>query len=111
MSKFTIYESDQFLRDVEEAAIWILVTNLEQSESLAEKKVNEFNFELKALKNRLTQFPESGEEDTIKGIRKFPIYGGRYSVKWIMSDNEKRVTLITLADSKYPKKLRNFGMD
>ena len=40
--KFNVEESDQFLSDVEEAAVWILLSNLEQSEAFAESKVDEF---------------------------------------------------------------------
>ncbi len=38
MSQFIIQDSDQFLTDVEEAAVWILVSNLEQSEDQAIRK-------------------------------------------------------------------------
>jgi hypothetical protein len=40
MINYRINESEQFLKDVEEIAVWILETNIEQSESLAEKKVD-----------------------------------------------------------------------
>ena len=109
--KYVIEESDQFLKDVEESAVWILLSNVEQSESFAENKVDEFNAELSSLKDRLQNFPESGESDDIQGIRRFPIYGGRYSAKWIVNHVRKTVTLISISDSKYPKSLRGFQFD
>ena len=109
--KYTVEESDQFLKDVEESAVWILLSNIDQSESLAEKKVDEFSEELNALKERLQKFPESGESDDIQGLRRFPIYGGRYSAQWIVNNVAKVETLISLSDSKYPKKLRHFQFD
>ena len=99
------------MEDVEESAVWILLSNIEQSESLAENKVNEFNSELNSLKDQLQNFPESGEADVIQGIRRFPIYGGRYSAKWIVNHVRKVVVLISLSDSKYPKNLRHFQFD
>lgn len=70
--KFNIEESDQFLVEVEEAAVWILLTNIEQSQAFAESKLNEFEREINSLKIRLQSFPESGEGNEIKGLRKFP---------------------------------------
>ncbi len=105
---FAIEESDQFLRDVEEAAVWILLSNIEHSESLAEAKVQEFSDGLNALKARLKKYPESGEADQIQGLRKFPIYDGRYSANWIVDPVRKSVTLVALSDSKYPRSLRQF---
>ncbi len=84
--KYALIETNQFLVDFESIAVWILVSNIEQSNVLAEKKLNEFIVELDMLKHRLQSFPESGEEDAIQGIRKFPFYGGRYSVKWIVNN-------------------------
>jgi hypothetical protein len=40
MINYSINESEQFLKDVEEIAVWILLSNIEQSESLAEQKVD-----------------------------------------------------------------------
>lgn len=109
--KYSISEADQFLADVEEAAVWILLSNVEQSEALAEKKVDDFHADLMSLKNRLRDFPESGESDTIEGIRRSPIYEGRYSAKWIVNHVTKTVIFISLSDSKYPKQLRQFQFD
>lgn len=112
MSLFSVEESDQFIREVEEAAVWILLSNVEQSESLAEKKVDEFSEDLNALKGRLENYPESGEaDDTLEGLRRFPLYNGRYSAKWIVSQIDRKVILITLSDSKYPNKLRELYLD
>jgi len=111
MSQFTILESDQFLAGVEESVVWILESNLEYSEELAFRKVDEFQREIKALQDRLKEFAESGETDSIKGIRKFPIYDNRFSVKWLVQKSEKLVTFIALSDSKYPKLLRNIELE
>jgi hypothetical protein len=111
MAKYEIQESDQFQKDVEEAAVWILLTNIEQSESLADKKVDDFQTDLNTLRERLRSYPESGEADEVPGLRKFPIYDGRYSVKWIVSHAAGIVTLVALTDSKYPRRLRQFQMD
>ncbi|NJM09552.1 MAG: hypothetical protein HC883_01230 [Bdellovibrionaceae bacterium] len=111
MSLYEIDESDQFLRDVEEAAVWILLTNLEQSESLADAKLNDFRTDLSSLRDRLKSYPESGEADDIQGLRKFPIYEGRYSAKWIVNHAARRVTLVALSDSKYPRNLRQFQIE
>lgn len=108
MPLFEILESDQFLADVEEAAVWIISTNIEQSDSLAESKLDELGEELNSLRERLRRHPESGESDSIDGLRKFPVYGGRYSAKWIVSHSDRRVTLLALSDSKYPRRLRQF---
>ena len=111
MSRFTILETDQFLADVEESAVWILESNLEQSENLAIRKVDDFQNEIETLKERLKDFPESGESDIIKGVRKFPVYSGRYSVKWVVQKTDKLINLIALSDSKYPKALRNIQLE
>jgi hypothetical protein len=109
--KFNVEESDRFLKDVEAVAIWVLRSNIEQSESFAEKKVDELGGDINFLKNRLRDFPELGEADDIEGVRKVPIYDGRYSAKWIVNHAAKTVILITLSDSKYPRSLREFQFD
>jgi hypothetical protein len=111
MSQYIIQESDQFISDVEESAVWILESNLEQSEDLALRKVDEFQKDIQILKERLIDFPDSGEQDSIKGVRKFPIYGGRYSVKWVVQKADKLITLVALSDSKYTKALRNIQLE
>jgi len=109
--KYEVDESDQFLKDIEEAAVWILLSNIEQSETLADAKVGEFEADMNSLKERLRDFPESGESDAIQGLRKFPIYDGRFSAKWIVNHAARSVVLITLSDSKYPRPLRQFQFD
>lgn len=111
MPNFAILESDQFLADVEEAAVWILESNLDEGVEFAVSKVDDFEQELEDLKSRLSQFPESGEEDDIRGVRKLPIYSGRYSVKWIVDEGAVQLTLIALNDQRYPKKLRGVKVD
>jgi hypothetical protein len=111
MSQFTILETEKFLSDVEESAVWILESNLEFSEELAIRKVEEFQKEIEALKKRLQLYPESGESDAIENLRKFPIYQGRYSIKWIVQKTNQTVILIALTDLRYPKALRNFELD
>lgn len=111
MPKYQVDESDQFLKNVEEAAVWILESNFDQSEVMANAKVDELGAELNALKERLGDFPESGEADSVRGLRRFPIYEGRFSAKWIVNHTSKAVVLISLADSKYPRKLRQFSLD
>lgn len=111
MSAYKVFESSQFLEDVEEAVVWVLLTNAEQSESFAKKKADELQVELVSLKERLQNFPESGESASIRSIRRFPIYGGRYSVTWLVNHIIRTITLISLTDSKYPKQLRQFHFD
>ncbi len=53
MSTFSVHESDHFLDDVESAAIWILENNLETSPSFAVQKVEVFQTEIDAIKDRL----------------------------------------------------------
>jgi hypothetical protein len=111
MSQFKILETEKFLFDVEDSAVWILESNLEFSEAMAIRKVEEFQEEIDALKKRLQHYPESGESDAIESLRKFPIYQGRYSVKWIVQKADQTIILIALTDLKYPKALRNFELD
>ncbi len=92
---------------MEDSAVWILESNLEFSEELAIRKVTEFQNEIEVIKARLQDYPKTGETDEVKNVRKFPIYQGRYSVKWILQETDKIVILIALTDSKYPKALRN----
>ncbi len=111
MPQFTILETDQFLTDVEDSAVWILESNLEFSEEFAIRKLEESQREIEVIKTRLQDYPELGEVDEIEGVRKFPIYQGRHSLKWILQKADKTVILIALADSRYPKVLRNFQLD
>jgi plasmid stabilization system protein ParE len=85
--KFTIEESDRFLKDVEESAVWILLSNVEQSEAFAENRLSEFEVELNALKDRLVDFPESGESDdiqsTLRACGAFNLMSDRPSGAWL----------------------------
>lgn len=109
---FAVNETDQFIKDVEDAAVWLLLTNLQdRSESFTENVVNNLKSEIDALKVRLSMLPDSGQPAEIEGVLKFPLYKGRFSAKWIVDHANRTVTLITLADSKYPKELRNFQLN
>lgn len=78
MADFKIYESPTFLADMEEALTWLYFHNLEQSEEFAEKKFSELEDEVGSLKKNLLQTPYFGQADTISGIRRFPVYAGRF---------------------------------
>ena len=107
MSKYQINATGNFLKDVEEISFWIFVSNVEQSENLAEAKLNQLESDLVDLKKKIQNFPESGEEVATQGVRKTSIYDGRYSVRWIVDHGKKTITLISLLDLRYPKQLRN----
>jgi predicted Rossmann fold nucleotide-binding protein DprA/Smf involved in DNA uptake len=107
VSQYQINATSNFLKDVEEISFWIFVTNVEQSENLAEAKLSQLESDLIVLKKKIQNFPESGEEVATRGVRKIPIYDGRYSARWIVDHDKKTVTLISLLDSRYPKQLRN----
>lgn len=111
MSHYEIKRTDKFEKDVEEISFWILVTNVEHSENLAETKLSQLESELIALTNKIQNFPESGEEITSKSVRQSPVHDGRYSARWVVDHNKKTVTLISLLDLRYPKKLRNIQID
>jgi hypothetical protein len=111
MSHYEIKETGKFLKDVEEISFWILVTNIEHSENLAETKLSQLESDLAVLKNKIQKFPESGEEVTAKGVRQSPIYDGRYSARWVVGHSKKTVTLISLLDLRYPKQLRNIQIE
>lgn len=76
MSHYEIKETGKFAKDIEEISFWILVTNIEHSENLAETKLSQLESDLAVLKNKIQKFPESGEEVTAKGVRQSPIYDG-----------------------------------
>ena len=71
----------------------------------------EFQSDIALLKERLQLFPESGEADKVTGVRKFPIYAGRYLVKWVVQKSGRTVSLIALIDSKYPKQLKTIQLE
>ena len=111
MNKFVVYETDQFLADLEEISFWILATNIDQSESFAESKIEDFMSELRMLRSRLEAFPLFGEASEISDVRRFPLYEGRYSIRWVVDQLKKAVTLVAISDSKHPKALREFIFD
>lgn len=57
MPSFIFQETDHFLNDIEVAAVWILESNLEQSEEFALRKVDDFENGIEELKMRLKEFP------------------------------------------------------
>jgi hypothetical protein len=111
MSHYEIKKTGKFEKDVEEISFWILVTNIEHSESLAETKLSQLKSELMALTNKIQKFPESGEEVASKSIRQSPVYAGRYSARWVVDHDKKTVMLISLLDLRYPKQLRNIPIE
>ncbi len=55
--------------------------------------------------------PRMGQEDEISGMRRFPIYGGRFVVTWAINEVAVTLTLLEFLDSKYPQNLRGFFFD
>lgn len=99
---FEIQETDRF---------WLYSQNVEQSQEFADRKFLELEQEINALKNHLRKTPRMGQADEITGLRRFPIYEGRYSATWMIDDSKKVVTLLAFQDSKYPQNLREFKFD
>jgi plasmid stabilization system protein ParE len=91
MQVYEVLESDKFKSDLEEAAFWLYSHNLEQSEEFADRKFAELEQEISGLKKHLSNNPRMGQADEISGMRRFPIYGGRFVVTWAI--NEVAVTL------------------
>lgn len=106
MAEFKVYESPGFLSDMEDALSWLYENNLEQSEEFADKKFLELQNEIDALKIHLRQTPYIGQADPISGIRRFPIYSGRYLATWVIDEKIHTVHLHEFLDAKYPKELR-----
>ncbi len=52
-----------------------------------------------------------GQADETTGLRRFPVYEGRYSVTWMINDKVKMVTLLEFIDSKNPQRLRQYPFD
>ncbi|MBY0384258.1 hypothetical protein K2X05_03790 [bacterium] len=111
MKNYSVIESSSFSSDLEEAALWILESNKEQSEEFANKCVLKLQHDIFDLIQRLQSHPDSGELIPNTTLRKTPIYSGRYSAQWIVVDSLKQVILLNLQDLKYPKQLRNFSTD
>lgn len=106
MAEFQIYESPRFLTDLEEALVWLYSHNFEQSEEFADKKFFEMKQELNGLKNHLKQTPYIGQADAVSGLRRFPMYDGRYFATWVINEKSRAVTLLEFIDTQYPKELR-----
>lgn len=111
MDDFEVQESDRFKVDLEEAVLWLYAHNLEQSQEFADQKYFELQQEVNALKNHLKRTPRMGQADPVSGIRRFPVYGGRYLVTWLLIEAQKTAILLEFVDSKYPKELRQFQVD
>lgn len=101
---YSVLESEQYFKDFEEIVLWIYLSNIEVSEDFAHKQTLKFNIEIDKLIARLMRYPESGldEDDTI-GIKRFPLYDGRYVVKWHFDHRKRIVTLLSIFDLRYPK--------
>ena len=91
---FKVREADSFKADLEEAAFWLYRHNLEQSQESADHKFLELEQEINELKIRLTETPRMGQADEVSGLRRFPIYDGRYSATWLIDDTSQTVTLL-----------------
>lgn len=110
MEEFTVQESDKFNAEMEEAVFWLYSHNLEQSQDFADKKALELQQEVNGLKNHLKKTPRIGQADKISGIRRFPLYDGRFLATWTTDIVNHLVNLLEFIDSKYPKQLRQFQM-
>jgi hypothetical protein len=108
---FEIQEAEKFVSDLEEAAFWLYTHNLEQSHEFADLKFSELDDEINDLKRHLRNTPRMGQADEITGLRRFPVYEGRYSVTWMINDKAKMVTLLEFIDSKNPQRLRQYLFD
>ena len=108
---YEVKESLKFEADLEDAVAWLYFHNLEQSQEFAERKFHELKQEVKDLERHLTRTPNMGQADDISGIRRFPLYEGRYSATWIIDENARIVTMLEFFDSKYPQNLRSFQFD
>ena len=102
-TEFEVIESERFLNGVEEAALWLYIHNFEQSESFAEKKYLELQYEIERLKNRLSKTPEIGRLDEILDVRRHPVYDGRFAAVWTVQMALAQVVMLDFIDSKYPR--------
>jgi hypothetical protein len=110
MQEFDVQESDKFKVELEEAVFWLYSHNLEQSQEFADQKLIELQQEVNGVKVHLKKTPRIGQADEISGIRRFPLYSGRYLLTWTTDETKRLVTLLEFIDSKYPKELRHFHM-
>lgn len=111
MQSFELLESDQFKAELEEAALWLYTHNLEQSQEFADRKFLELERDINDLKSHLRKTPYIGQADEVSGIRRFPLYGGRYMATWILNEDAKTLILLEFFDVKYPQKLREVHFD
>jgi len=110
MEEFEIQESDRFKLELEEAVVWLYTNNLELSQEFADRKYFELQQEVNTLKNHLKRNPQMGQADEVSGIRRFPLYDGRYLATWLLMEAQKIIILLEFFDSKYPKQLRQFQL-
>ena len=108
---FKVMETNKFLADLEEALYWLYSNNLEQSQDFADRKFHELEQEINTLKVHLKETPRMGQIDEVSGLRRFPVYGGRYIASWIIDETANTVTLLEFRDAKYPQRLREFQFD
>lgn len=111
MEEFEVQESDRFKADLEETILWLYSHNLEQSQEFADQKYFELQQEVNALKSHLKRNPRMGQADEVSGIRRFPLYSGRYFATWLIIEVQKTAILLEFIDSKYPKELRQVHLD
>ncbi|MFM6929239.1 MAG: hypothetical protein ACKOX6_12300 [Bdellovibrio sp.] len=99
--------TNPFKEDFQDVVNYILQSNLESYDlSFCEAKIDDFQDEVLGLIDDLVLFPEQGVRDKSSGVRKKPIYRGRYSVRWVVDDTTRVVHLIGLKDNERPKELR-----
>lgn len=103
MIEFEVVESEKFRRDFEEALVWLYTHNLEQSERFADKKFLELNLEVSTLVKRLKVAPRMGQRNEMTGVRRLPLYEGRFTATWYVFDKIRLVLLQEFLDSKYPR--------
>lgn len=87
MAKYRVLETQKFLTELEEAAAWHYFHNLDQSQEFANHKFQELQQEVKNLEQHLTETLYLGQADKISGLRRFPVYGGRYFATWIVDEH------------------------
>jgi len=108
MASYRVLETSSFQNELEEAATWLYFHNLEQSQEFADQKFQELQQEVKHLEQHLTGTPYLGQADEISGLRRFPVYGGRYFATWVIDEVALTVTMLEFMDLKYPQSLRTF---
>lgn len=110
-TEYAIKRSEDFEINVEDSLVWLYLHNSEQSQDFAEQKSLELRQEIKDLEQHLAQTPYMGQADEISGLRRFPLYGGRFVAIWTIDEHAHIVMLVEFIDSKYPQKLREYKID